>query len=103
MTSDTLDVGRLLFELSPTLVHLLRQVDNLACRWYLDVVREAELADYGPVRGTMVIRPYGYALWEALQVHKQMACGSNGAAYIIQGTFRSYWQATMAIGCCRNT
>lgn len=36
-------------------------------RWYLDVVAKAELADYGPVRGTMVIRPYGYALWEALQ------------------------------------
>ena len=36
-------------------------------RWYLDVVREAELADYGPVRGTMVIRPYGYALWEGMQ------------------------------------
>ena len=32
-------------------------------RWYLDVIREAELADYGPVRGTMVIRPYGYAIW----------------------------------------
>ncbi|CAI7922335.1 unnamed protein product [Closterium sp. NIES-53] len=37
-------------------------------RWYLDVIREAELADYGPVRGTMVIRPYGYAIWEAIQV-----------------------------------
>ena len=36
----------------------------LWCRWYLDVVRDAEMADYGPVRGTMVIRPYGYALWE---------------------------------------
>ena len=31
------------------------------------MVRDAELADYGPVRGTMVIRPYGYAIWEALQ------------------------------------
>ncbi len=30
-------------------------------KWYLDVLRTAELADYGPVRGTMVIRPYGYA------------------------------------------
>ena len=30
-------------------------------------MREAELADYGPVRGTMVIRPYAYALWEAIQ------------------------------------
>jgi prolyl-tRNA synthetase len=33
-------------------------------RWYTDVVRRAELADYTPVRGAMVIRPYGYALWE---------------------------------------
>jgi len=36
-------------------------------QWYIDVVRKAELADYAPVRGCMVIRPYGYALWEALQ------------------------------------
>ncbi|KAH1075418.1 hypothetical protein J1N35_027746 [Gossypium stocksii] len=35
--------------------------------WYLDVIANAELADYGPVRGTMVIRPYGYAMWEAIQ------------------------------------
>ncbi|XP_010105757.2 proline--tRNA ligase, chloroplastic/mitochondrial [Morus notabilis] len=35
--------------------------------WYLDVIDSAELADYGPVRGTMVIRPYGYAIWEAIQ------------------------------------
>ena len=33
----------------------------------LDVIRDAELASYGPVRGTMVIRPYGFALWESLQ------------------------------------
>ncbi|MBQ27806.1 MAG: proline--tRNA ligase [Nitrospiraceae bacterium] len=36
-------------------------------RWYLDVIREAELAEDSPVRGSMVIRPYGYALWEAIQ------------------------------------
>ena len=36
-------------------------------RWYTDVVRMAELADYAPVRGCMVIRPYGYALWENIQ------------------------------------
>ena len=33
-------------------------------RWYNDVVQQAELADYAPVRGCMVIRPYGFALWE---------------------------------------
>src|SRR4029077_14830247 len=36
-------------------------------RWYLDVVRRAELADYSPVKGRMVIRPYGYAIWELIQ------------------------------------
>ena len=36
-------------------------------RWYLDVVRKAELADYSPVKGCMVIRPYGYAIWERIQ------------------------------------
>ena len=36
-------------------------------RWYLDVVRKAELADYSPVKGCMVIRPYGYAIWEHMQ------------------------------------
>jgi len=36
-------------------------------QWYLDVVRRAELADYSPVKGCMVIRPYGYAIWELLQ------------------------------------
>ena len=32
--------------------------------WYTDVIRQSQLADYAPVRGCMVIRPYGYALWE---------------------------------------
>ena len=36
-------------------------------RWYTDVVRRAELADYSPVKGCMVIRPYGYAVWEMIQ------------------------------------
>src|SRR6201986_4533859 len=35
--------------------------------WYLDVVLRAELADYSPVKGFMVIRPYGYAIWELIQ------------------------------------
>ena len=36
-------------------------------RWYTDVITKAELADYGPVKGTMVIRPYGYQIWENLK------------------------------------
>ncbi len=36
-------------------------------RWYTDVVQRAEMADYAPVKGCMVIRPYGYALWENIK------------------------------------
>src|SRR5690625_4127415 len=36
-------------------------------QWYTDVVKQAELVDYGPVRGTMIIKPYGYAIWENIQ------------------------------------
>lgn len=36
-------------------------------QWYVDVILKAELADYSPVRGCMVIRPYGYTLWENMQ------------------------------------
>jgi prolyl-tRNA synthetase len=36
-------------------------------RWYTDVVTRAKLADYSPVKGCMVIRPHGYALWENMQ------------------------------------
>ncbi|KXG78117.1 Proline--tRNA ligase [Fervidicola ferrireducens] len=36
-------------------------------QWYVDVIVKGELADYSPVRGCMVIRPYGYALWENMQ------------------------------------
>ena len=36
-------------------------------QWYTDIIQQAQLADYSPVKGTMVIRPYGYALWEGVQ------------------------------------
>lgn len=36
-------------------------------QWFTDVVTQTELVDYGPVKGTMVIRPYGYAIWENIQ------------------------------------
>jgi len=38
--------------------------DEDYAQWYVDVVLKAKLADYAPVGGCMVIRPYGYALWE---------------------------------------
>lgn len=36
-------------------------------KWYTDVVLKAEMAEYGPVKGTMIIRPYGYAIWERIR------------------------------------
>jgi len=48
-------------------------------RWYQDVLAKAELADNGPVRGTMVIRPYGYALWERMQAEMDARIKAVGA------------------------
>lgn len=36
-------------------------------KWYVEIIRKAELADYAPIKGMMVIRPYGYAIWENIQ------------------------------------
>ncbi len=48
-------------------------------RWYQDVVAKAEMADNGPVRGTMVIRPYGYAIWERMQAEMDTRIKATGA------------------------
>ncbi|MGW3420845.1 proline--tRNA ligase [Streptomyces phaeochromogenes] len=48
-------------------------------RWYQDLISKAELADNGPVRGTMVIRPYGYGLWERMQQEMDARIKEAGA------------------------
>jgi prolyl-tRNA synthetase len=48
-------------------------------RWYQDLINKAELADNGPVRGTMVIRPYGYGLWERMQQEMDARIKKAGA------------------------
>jgi prolyl-tRNA synthetase len=58
---------------------LTAQADDFP-RWYQDVLAKAELADNGPVRGTMVIRPYGYALWERIQAEVDRRIKDCGAA-----------------------
>ncbi|MFF4157240.1 proline--tRNA ligase [Streptomyces sp. NPDC001678] len=49
-------------------------------RWYQDLINKAELADNGPVRGTMVIRPYGYGLWERMQQEMDARIKDAGAS-----------------------
>lgn len=45
----------------------LKDFHSNLSEWFNDIVLKAELADYAPVKGCMVIRPYGYALWESIQ------------------------------------
>lgn len=49
------------------LVEAITSMDVDFAQWYTDVVKKAELIDYASVRGCMVIRPYGYAIWENIQ------------------------------------
>src|SRR5207237_6134417 len=53
-------------------------------RWYQEVIAKAQLAENGPVRGTMVIRPWGYAIWERLQAtidERIKAAGARNAYF----------------------
>ena len=48
-------------------VEQIADIEGNFPQWYTDVVLKTKLVDYGPVKGTMVIRPYGYAIWENIQ------------------------------------
>ncbi|KAF7826567.1 proline--tRNA ligase, chloroplastic/mitochondrial [Senna tora] len=76
MASETQDRVDNLKNRVPTEVITPRSQDFNA--WYLDVIANAELADYGPVRGTMVIRPYGYAIWESIQEYLNVKFKETG-------------------------
>lgn len=52
------------------LVEEITSMDEDFAQWYTDVVKKAELIEYSSIRGCMIIRPYGYAIWENIQ--KQM-------------------------------
>ena len=73
-------------------------------RWYQDVITAAKLADNSPVRGCMVIRPEGYAIWEAIQRQldtrfKQTGhvnayfprCWDSGQSFLHQGSPAHRW------------
>lgn len=50
-----------------TFVKEITSMEEDFSQWYTDIVLKAELADYSPVRGCMVIRPYGFGIWENLK------------------------------------
>src|SRR5205085_9406423 len=69
---------------SPPMARVLTPRAEDFPRWYQDVLAKAELAENGPVRGTMVIRPYGYALWERMQAEvddRIKSCGAENAYF----------------------
>ena len=45
---------------------ITRKEDDFS-KWYNEIVQRADLAEHAPVRGCMIIKPYGYALWENIQ------------------------------------
>ena len=49
------------------LVEAITSMDEDFAQWYTDVVKKAELTDYSSVRGCMILRPAGYAIWENIQ------------------------------------
>ena len=49
------------------MVEAITSRDEDFAKWYTDIVKKAELVDYSGVKGCMVIRPYGYAIWENIQ------------------------------------
>ena len=63
-------------------VNQIADIETDFPRWYTDVVLKTKLVDYGPVKGTMVIRPYGYAIWENIQkeldARFKVTAGSGG-------------------------
>ena len=48
-------------------VNELADIKTDFAQWYTDVILKTDMVDYGPVKGTMVIKPYGYAVWENIQ------------------------------------
>ena len=48
-------------------VNELADIKTDFAQWYTDVILKTDMVDYGPVKGTMVIKPYGYAIWENIQ------------------------------------
>ena len=48
-------------------VNDLADIKTNFAQWYTDVILKTDMVDYGPVKGTMVIKPYGYAIWENIQ------------------------------------
>ena len=72
----------------------ITSMDEDFAKWYTDVVLKAELVGYTAVKGCMVIRPYGYAIWENIPVTNYTITATAGA----NGTISPSGDITVAAG-----
>lgn len=73
--------------MQPMAKEFVKDVTNMEddfAQWYTDVVTKAELIDYSSVRGSMILRPYGYAIWENIQkeLDKQIKATGHENVYM---------------------
>ena len=84
------------------LVEAITSMDVDFAQWYTDVVKKAELCDYASVKGCMVIKPAGYAIWENIQREldrrfKETGKGSCGRL-CPGGSLGNSWRSGSAAG-----
>lgn len=60
-------VSEMIVNKEERLVKKITQKSEDFSKWYIEIIKKAEMADYAPMKGIMVIRPYGYAVWENIQ------------------------------------
>lgn len=61
------NLGGIVMSKNKKMVEAITSMEEDFAQWYTDIVKKAELVDYSSVKGCMIIRPYGYALWENIQ------------------------------------
>src|SRR5690554_2312928 len=69
------------------LVEAITSMEEDFAKWYTDVVIKAELIDYSSIRGCMIIRPYGYAIWENIQKHLDNKFKATGVENVYMPMF----------------
>ncbi len=69
------------------LVEQITSMDEDFAKWYTDIVKKADLIDYSSVKGCMIIRPYGYAIWENIQKILDMRFKETGVENVYMPMF----------------
>ena len=76
------------------LVEAITSMEEDFAQWYTDVVKKAELMDYSSVRGCMIFKPAGYAIWENIRNELDRRFKENGVENVYMPMFipRAFWR-----------